>query len=186
MSQLRQRRVVPHERQWIAPEMPRRLRSRIARPPRSCDRRELGEERRRQRVAGLAPEVDELDRRHRSADPRRKLEPLESRPALGTRRRAAVHGDGTLERGALGGDRARVVAWIRLLLERRVVLLVDDDEPKRADRREDRGARSDDDGRSSRTRSARARHVAPRRSAPSGEPRRGRRSARGSVRRSAA
>ncbi len=74
-------------------------------------------------------------------------EPLESRPALCTRSRAAVHGDGTLDRGALGGDRARVVARIRLLLERRVVLLVDDDEAQARDRREDRRSSSDDDRR---------------------------------------
>ena len=77
-----------------------------------------------------------------------RREPLESRPALGTRSRAAVHGDGTFDRGALGGDRARVVPRIRLLLERRVVLLVDDDEAQARHRREDRRSSSDDDRRS--------------------------------------
>ena len=112
------------------------------------DRGELGKKGGGQRVAGLAPEVDELDRRHRSADARRKAEPLESRPALCTRSRAAVHGDGTFDRGALRGDRARVVPRIRLLLERRVVLLVDDDEAQARHRREDRRSSSDDDRRS--------------------------------------
>ena len=77
-----------------------------------------------------------------------RREPLEPRPALGTRSRAAVHGDGTFDRGALGGDRARVVPRIRLLLERRVVLLVDDDEAEARHRREDRRSSSDDDRRS--------------------------------------
>ena len=76
-----------------------------------------------------------------------RLEPLESRPALCARRRAAVHGDGTLDRRPLRGDRPRVVPRIRLLLERRVVLLVDDDEAELAHRREDRRSSTDDDPR---------------------------------------
>ena len=68
-------------------------------------------------------------------------------PALRPRRGAAVDGDRTLERRALRSDRARVVARIRLLLERRVVLLVDDHEAEVAHRREDRRARADDDSR---------------------------------------
>ena len=147
MSQLRQRRVEPQERQWIAPDSPRRLRRRIARPPRSLDGRELGEQWRRQRVPGLAAEIDELDGRHGSADARRKREPLETCPALGARRRAAVDGDGALERRPLGRDRTSVVSRVRLLLERRVVLLVHDDEPQAVNGREDRGAGADDDGR---------------------------------------
>ena len=145
------------------------------------DRGELREKRRRQRIPGLATEVDELDRRHRSADPSGQLEPLEARPALRARRRAAVDGDRALERRPLRRDRARVVARIRLLLERRVVLLVDDDEAEPRDRREDRGASAHDDRRLSGRRCARARHAAPRRSARSGAPRPDRRTARGTV-----
>ena len=130
MSQLRQRRVRPHERQWMAPEMPRRLRRRIARPPRSSTAGELGEQRRRERIARLAAQIDDAHGRQRRADPRRQLEPLEPRPALDARRRAPVDGDGALERRPLGRDGACVVARIRLLLEGRVVLLVDDDQPE--------------------------------------------------------
>ena len=102
-------------------------------PAAFLDRRELCEKRRRQRVASLAAEVDELHRRHRRADPRRERETLEARPALRPRRRAPVDGDRPLERRALRRDRARVVARIGLLLERRVVLLVDDDEAELAE-----------------------------------------------------
>ena len=65
----------------------------------------------------------------------------------GPRRGAAVDRDRALERRALRGDRARVVARIRLLLVRRVVLLVDDHEAEVAHRREDRRAGADDDPR---------------------------------------
>ena len=116
-------------------------------PATLLDRRELGEQRRRQGIPGLAAEIDELHGRHGSADARRKREPLETSPALGARRRTAVDGDGTLERRPLGRDRASVVARVRLLLERRVVLLVHDDEPEAVNGREDRGAGADDDGR---------------------------------------
>ena len=108
---------------------------------------QLGQERRRERIAGLAPQVDELDGRHRRADPCRQRQPVEARPALGARCRAAVHGDGALERRPLRRNRPRVVPRIRLLLERGVVLLVDDDEPEAVDRREDRGTRPDHDRR---------------------------------------
>ena len=76
-----------------------------------------------------------------------KLEPPQPRPALHPRRRAAVDGDRTFQRRSLGGDRTRVVPRIRLLLERRIVLLVDDDEPEIADGREDGGTGADDDAR---------------------------------------
>ena len=72
-------------------------------------------------------------------------EPLQPSPALHPRRRAPVDGDRSFQRRALGRDRACVVARIRLLLERRVVLFVDDDEPELANGREDRGARADHD-----------------------------------------
>ena len=145
MSQLGQRRVTPHARQWIAPDSPRLLRRRIARPPSLPDCRELGEERRGERIAGLPPQVDEPHRRKRRSDPHRELQALEARPALRARSGAAVHRDGALERRALRGDRSRVVARVRLLLEGSIVLLVDDDEPEPLDRREDGRARADDD-----------------------------------------
>ena len=111
------------------------------------DLRELGEERRREGVPRLAPEVDETHRRERRADPRRELDALEAGPALRPRRRAPVDGDRALQRRALRGDRPRVVAGIRLLLVRGVVLLVDDDQPEIAHGREHRRARTDDDAR---------------------------------------
>ena len=76
-----------------------------------------------------------------------ELQPLEPRPALGSRRSAPVDGDGTLESGPLGSYGARVVARVRLLLVRRIVLLVDAHDTEAAHRREDGGARADDDSR---------------------------------------
>ena len=111
------------------------------------DAAELGQERRRERIAALAPQVDDPHPRHRRADPGRELDPLERRPALGPRRGAPVDGDRALEGGALRRDRARVVARVGLLLVRGVVLLVDDHEPETAHRREDRRACADDDPR---------------------------------------
>src|SRR5438552_14508407 len=111
------------------------------------DAAQLVEERRRERIAGLATQVDDAYRRQIGAEPRAELEPLEARPALGPRRRRAVDRDGTLERRALRGDRARVVARVGVLLVRGVVLLVDDDQAETAHRREDRRARADDDAR---------------------------------------
>ena len=147
MSQFSQRRVVPHARQWIAGATPRRLSSRIALPPSREIAVEPGHQRRRERVAGLAAQVDDLDRRQRGRDPAAELQPLERLPALGARRRAPVDGDRLLERGTLGGDGARVVARVGLLLVRGVVLLVDADDAEVAHRREDRRARADDDAR---------------------------------------
>ena len=167
-SQFGQRRVTPHVRQWIAGTSPRRFSSRIALPPFSAIVAELGEQRSGQRVPALAPQVDDPHRRQLPAEPAAELEPLERRPALGSRRRASEDGDGPLERRPLGRDRAGVVAGIGLLLVRRVVLLVDADRargraparrPPNAHRRR-RAPR--------RRRSARARRGARPPSAPSG------------------
>ena len=66
-------------------------------------------------------------------------------PTTRSRRRRPVDRDRSFERRALRRDRARVVARVRVLLVRRVVLLVDDDQPEPADRREHRRARPHDD-----------------------------------------
>ena len=108
---------------------------------------ELRQERRRERVAVLAAEVDDTHPRHRRPDPDGEHDPLERRPALRTRRRAPVDRDGAFEGGPLRCHGARVVARIGLLLVGGVVLLVDDHEPDVAHRREDRRARADDDPR---------------------------------------
>ena len=110
-------------------------------------RGELREQRRRERIPRLPPEIDQPYGRHRGSDARRELETLEARPALHPRRRASVHRDRTFQRSALGSHRTGVVARIRLLLERGVVLLVDDDEPELAHGREDGGTSPDDDAR---------------------------------------
>ena len=68
-------------------------------------------------------------------------------PALRAGRGAAEQGDGALERGPLGRHGAGVVARIRLLLVRGVVLLVDADQAEVAHGREDGRARTDDDAR---------------------------------------
>ena len=79
--------------------------------------------------------------------PAAEREPLERGPALGARSRRAVDGDGALERGALRRDGARVVARVGVLLVRRVVLLVDDDQAESPHRREHGRAGADDDAR---------------------------------------
>ena len=66
---------------------------------------------------------------------------------LRSRRGAAEDGDRPLERGALDGDGAGVVARVGLLLEGRVVLLVADDQPELRYRREHRRAGADHDPR---------------------------------------
>ena len=94
----------------------------------------VGDAARARRAA--APRADSPASRRRSttctggsgrAEPAAELEPLEPLPALRPRRRAAVDGDRALERRALRGDGARVVARVGLLLVRGVVLLVDAD-----------------------------------------------------------
>ena len=135
------RAAVDRRRQAAAVEEQDRLAALLRDPA------ELLEQRRRERVAGLATQVDDPDARHRRAEPLAELEPLQPLPALRPRRRAAVDGDRALERGALGRDRARVVARVGLLLVGRVVLLVDADQAEVRHRREDRGARADDDRR---------------------------------------
>ena len=109
------------------------------------DPAELLEERRRERIPGLAAQIDDPHLGHGRADSGRQREPLERQPALRSRCGAAVDRDRALERGALRRHRARVVAGIGLLLVRRVVLLVDDDKPECRDGGEDRRARADDD-----------------------------------------
>src|SRR5205807_1128782 len=112
-----------------------------------CDRAEFREQRRRERVAGLAPQVDDAHRGKRTGEAPAELEPLEAPPALGSRRRTAEDCDGAFERGAFRGDGARVVTRIGFLFVRRVVLLVDADHAEPCDRCEDGGARADDDRR---------------------------------------
>ena len=124
----------PQARQCSAGATPRRLSRRMARPRSSADAIQLGEERRRQRVPGLAAQVDEPHGRERGSDPRRQRKPLEALPALGARRGAAVHGDRALQRRALRRNGPRVVPRVGVLLVRGVLLLVDDDQAR------DRGA----------------------------------------------
>ena len=144
------------------------------------------EQRCREGVAGLAPQVDEPDARHRRADASRERRAPQARPALRPRRRRAVHRDRPLEGGALGRDRARVVARVRLLLVGGVVLLVDDDQADPAHRREHRRAGADHDPGLPLARSGRARRVARRRRATSAGSRPGRRTGSGSAPPSAA
>ncbi len=108
-------------------------------------RPELGEQRRRERIPPLVAEVDDAHRRERAGQASTQLQPFEPLPALGARRRAAVDGRRSLERGALRRDGARVVAGIGLLLVRRVVLLVHADQSQAAHGGEDRRAGPDHD-----------------------------------------
>src|SRR4029450_13726915 len=97
-----------------------------------------------------AAEVDRAHGRAADADPLAELEPLEALPALGAGRGAPVDGAGALRRGALRGDRARVVARVGLLLVGGVVLLVDADQSELRQRGEHRGAGTDHDRRRAR------------------------------------
>ena len=108
---------------------------------------ELGQQRRRERIARLATKIDDANGRQRRGDASAELEPLQPFPRLRPRRGRAEHGDGALERRPLRRDRARVVPRIRLLLVRRVLLLVDADHAEPRHRREHRRAGADDDGR---------------------------------------
>ena len=113
------------------------------------DLRQLGEQRRRERIAGLAAHVHDGHRRKRRAQPAPELETLEPRPALRPRRRRAVQRHGALERGPLGRHRAGVVARVGFLLVGRIVLLVHADKSEPRQRREHGRARADDDRRRS-------------------------------------
>ena len=119
--------------------------------PALVDALQGGDELAGQRIAGLAPHVDDGDARQTRRQPFAEHEPLERRPALRPRRRAAVDRDRPFERRPLGGDGARVVTRIRLLLVRRVVLLVHAHDAEAAHRREHRRARADDDSRLARS-----------------------------------
>ena len=110
-------------------------------------RSQLRQERRRQRVARLPPQVDDVHGRKRRGDAAAELEPLQRLPRLRPRGRRPEHSDRALEGRALRGHRACVVARIRLLLVRRVVLLVDADHTEACDWREHGRARADDDRR---------------------------------------
>src|SRR5881392_2451202 len=65
------------------------------------DRAKLGEQRRRQRIAGLAAEVDDPHGRERPGKPAAELEAFERPPALRARRRAPEDRDGAFQRRTL-------------------------------------------------------------------------------------
>ena len=109
------------------------------------DRAQFRQQRRRERIAGLAAQVDHAHGRQRAGETAAELQPLEAAPGLRPRRRAAEHRDGSFQRSPLRGDGARVVARVGLLLVRRVVLLVDADDAEPRDGRKHRRTRADDD-----------------------------------------
>ncbi len=111
-----------------------------------------GDERRRQRLAArVLLEVDDPHARHaRRADPPRHLELaiaalLRVREALERRRRGREHHGHAEPARAHDREIARRVTKAALLLVRSVVLLVDDHEPGRGQRREHRRTRADDE-----------------------------------------
>ena len=112
-------------------------------PPPSAILPELGEQRRRERVSRLAPQVDDAHRREATDEPAAELEPVQRGPALGPRRRAAEDRDRPLERGPLCRHRPSVVTRVGVLFVGLVVLLVDHDQPEPTHRREHRRARTD-------------------------------------------
>ena len=99
----------------------------------------------------LAPQVDDVDRRHGPAlDPAGHRQPRVA-PAIGVvpalergSGRAQEHGH-ALELGPLHGHVARVVSRDGFLLERPFMFLVDDDQPQPSRRGEDRRPGADDD-----------------------------------------
>src|SRR5262249_60815568 len=125
---------------------PAALRGRVRLPAASLARPEPLGQRRGGGVAGFPSKVYAAPGRQRPAEPAAELEPLELMPALRPRRRTAVDRDGAFERRTLRGHRSRVVARIRLLLVRGVVLLVHADDAHVAERREDRRPGTDHDG----------------------------------------
>ncbi|MBE7452555.1 MAG: hypothetical protein HS111_27850 [Kofleriaceae bacterium] len=111
-------------------------------------------QRRRQHALAVgqpAPEVDDLDRRQRGArgaaghDQEPEAAGAGGGVGLEARGGRAQDGDGAGALGADQGDVAAVVAHALVLLERAVVLLVDDDHPQVGDRREHRRARAEGD-----------------------------------------
>ncbi len=135
------RTAVERRRDPASVQQQDRLAAPVREPP------ELREERRGERVARFPPEIDDLHGRERAREASAQLEALERLPALRPGRGAPEDRDGPFQRGALRGDRAGVVARVRLLLVGGVVFLVDADQAERGDRSEDRGARPDDDRR---------------------------------------
>ncbi len=117
---------------------------------------------------GQRPPVDAVGE-HRRGQAVDALRPR--RGAAGEQHRAAA-------RGALGGDVARVVARVALVLVGGVVLLVDDDQPEIVDRREHGRARPDAHARLAARAAAATRRSARRVAAGSAAPRRCRRSVR--------
>ena len=111
------------------------------------DRPKLLQERSRERVPGLAAQVDDPHARKRASQPPPQLESVEALPTLGPRRRTAVDRDRALEGSALRGNGARVVARIGFLLVGLIVLLVHADDADVAQRRKDRRTRADDEPR---------------------------------------
>ena len=136
----------PHDRQVRKFDQPRRLSSTIAlrarRRSASCGARDAA---RRARLA----HVDHLDRRQRRAvDALRQPQP---RAARGSSRAAAWRcrrrARRPVVRARCAATAPRVVARVALVLVGAVVLLVDDDQAERSQRREHRRARADADPR---------------------------------------
>ena len=149
------------------------------------DLAELAQQRGRQRVAGLAAEIDDTHSRQVGSDALPEVQPLEACPALGPWRRAPEEGDCALQRGPLRRHRARRSAG-------RTPACTRSRAPRRRRRARDgaAGQRSPSAPRSRsaprRMRCAPARRAARPRSATSATQRCGRRSALGSGRSSAA
>ena len=91
--------AVQRRRDAAPVEQQDRLAAALGDPP------QLGEQRRRERIAGLAAEVDDPHRRQLAGEPRRRARAARALAQLSGRGVAdAEDGDRALERGALGGD----------------------------------------------------------------------------------
>ena len=176
-SQLGQRRETPQARQWTAGATPRRLSRRIARPPLLHDPAERAEQRRRERVARLAPQVDQPHGGQRGPDARgerRAGAAAPSSPAAGSptrTRRRRPRAPPAWPRPCVRRSAGRTPACTRCRAPRR-----------RRSARRPASARTRPSGRRRRSaprraRSGRARRAAPRRRARSAGSRPGRRTA---------
>ena len=113
-------------------------------PPGLGDAAQLGQQRRRQRVAALAAQIDDAHRGQPPSQALPELEALKPRPALRTGRGAAEHADGMLERSASYRHGSGVVPRVGVLLVGGIVLLVDADDAEPGHGGEDRRAGPDD------------------------------------------
>ena len=146
-SQSGQLQTRPQERQERKFDQPRRLSSTIALPRALRTSASACAVERVQAVASPRMSSISTARQRPAVDAARQAQAGQRARALRPRRGAAQQQQRAAALGALGGDVARVVAGVALVLVGGVVLLVDDDQAEVLDRREHGRARTDADPR---------------------------------------